>query len=134
EIPTDFLRDDAAIFMRLSDPHNPQRVIWITKRVQFGKDLTPEELESARNLIGKYADIFAGSLKEVLPVPGAIHKLNIPDGTTFNLRVQQCPLTPPQIQFLHGKVDEMLEAGIIEHAPPELVKCCANTVLAKKAH
>lgn len=28
----------------------------------------------------------------------------------------------------------MLKAGIIEHAPPELVKCCANTVLAKKAH
>ena len=28
----------------------------------------------------------------------------------------------------------MLEAGIIEHTPPELVKCCANTVLAKKAH
>jgi hypothetical protein len=28
----------------------------------------------------------------------------------------------------------MIEAGIIEHAPPELVKCCTNTVLAKKAH
>lgn len=53
---------------------------------------------------------------------------------TFNLRVHQRPLTPPQLQFLHGKVDKMLEAGIIEHAPPEAVKCCTNTVLAKKVH
>jgi hypothetical protein len=28
----------------------------------------------------------------------------------------------------------MIEAGIIKHAPPELVKCCVNMVLAKKAH
>jgi hypothetical protein len=28
----------------------------------------------------------------------------------------------------------MLKVGIIKHAPPEAVKCCANTVLAKKAH
>jgi hypothetical protein len=28
----------------------------------------------------------------------------------------------------------MLAAGIIEKAPAELVKCCATTVLAQKAH
>jgi len=28
----------------------------------------------------------------------------------------------------------MLKAGIIEHTPPELIKCCTNTVLAKKVH
>src|SRR5882757_4374884 len=37
-----------------------------------------------------------------------------PDNATFNLRVHQCALTPPQLQFLHGRIDEMLEAGIIE--------------------
>lgn len=134
EIPVEFLRDDEAIFTHLSDTHNPQCVIWITKCVQFSNNLSPEELERARKLVREYTDIFAGSLKEVLPVPGAVHKLHIPNGTMFNLRVHQRPLTPPQLQFLHGKVEEMLEAGIIEHAPPELVKCCANTVLAKKAH
>ncbi|KAG2352784.1 hypothetical protein BDR07DRAFT_1497656 [Suillus spraguei] len=134
EIPTDFLRNDAAIYTWLMDPHNPLRIVWITKRVQYGEDLTPEELKKVKALVFEYADIFACSLGEVIPVPGAIHKLNIPDGTTFNLGVHQRPLTPLQLQFLHGKVDEMLKAGIIEHAPLELVKCCANTVLAKKAH
>ncbi|KAG2047618.1 hypothetical protein BDR06DRAFT_840744, partial [Suillus hirtellus] len=121
-------------FTRLTQPHNPLRVIWIVKRVQYGPDLTLEEQEKVKVLVSKYADIFACSLGEVLPVPGAVHRLDIPDGTTFNLRVHQRPLTPPQLQFLHGKIDEMLEAGIIEHAPPKAVKCCASTVLAKKAH
>ncbi|KAG2742827.1 hypothetical protein P692DRAFT_201658361, partial [Suillus brevipes Sb2] len=100
-------------------------VMWIVKRVQYGPDLTPEEREKVKVLVSKFADIFACSLGEVLPVPGTIHRLDIPDGTTFNLRVHQWPLTPLQLQFLHGKVDEMLEAGIIEHMPPEAVKCCA---------
>ncbi|KIK36028.1 hypothetical protein CY34DRAFT_61302, partial [Suillus luteus UH-Slu-Lm8-n1] len=81
-----------------------------------------------------YTDIFACSLGEVIPVPGAVHRLNIPEGTAFNLRAHQQPLMPPQMEFLHGKIDEMLKARIIEHALPEAAKCCANTVLAKKAH
>ncbi|KAG2349704.1 hypothetical protein BDR05DRAFT_872250 [Suillus weaverae] len=120
--------------MRLTNPHNPLHTAWIAKHVQYGKDLTSEELEQVKALIINYADIFACSLGEVLPVPGAVHQLNIPDRTTFNLQVHQRPLTPPQTQFLHGKIDEMLKAGIIEHAPPEAGKCCTNTVLAKKAH
>ncbi|KAG2063692.1 hypothetical protein BDR04DRAFT_962130, partial [Suillus decipiens] len=121
-------------FTRLMDLHNPQRIVWITKQVQYGEDLTSEQIAEVKGLVAEYADIFACSLGEVIPVPGAIHRLNVPEGMTFNLQVQQRPLTPPQQQFLHGKVNEMLKAGIIEHAPPELVKCCATMVLAKKAH
>ncbi|KAG0695523.1 hypothetical protein DFH29DRAFT_814090, partial [Suillus ampliporus] len=53
--------------------------------VQFGEDLSPDELDNARKLVGEYADIFVGSLKEVLLVPGVVNRLIIPDGTTFNL-------------------------------------------------
>lgn len=134
DIPTDFLMDDKAIFTRLTQLHNPLRVIWIVKHVQYRSDLMQEELEKVKALVMKYADIFACSLGEFLPVPGAIHRLDILDGMTFNLRVHQRPLTPLQLQFLHGKVDEMLDARIIEYAPPEAVKCCASTVLTKKAH
>jgi hypothetical protein len=52
----------------------------------------------------------------------------------FHIRVHQRALTPPQLQFLHGKIDEMLTAGIIERAPPDQVKCTATTVLEQKAH
>lgn len=133
-IPTNFLQDDKAIFTRVSDPRNPKRIAYIVKAVQYGNTLTEDERRQAEALVARYTDIFAGSLSEVLQVPGAQHRLQIPDGATFNLRVHQRALTPPQAQFLHGRIDEMLEAGIIERAPPEAVKCCATTVLAQKAH
>ncbi|KAG2739921.1 hypothetical protein P692DRAFT_201673306, partial [Suillus brevipes Sb2] len=101
-------------FTRITDPRNPNRIAYIVKSVQYGKELSPEERKKAEDLVSKYADIFAGSLSEVIPVPGAQHQLNIPDRTTFNLRVNQRALTPPQTQFLHGRIDEMLTAGIIE--------------------
>ncbi|KAG2742819.1 hypothetical protein P692DRAFT_20720974, partial [Suillus brevipes Sb2] len=133
-IPTNFLDNDAEVFTRTTDPRNPRRVAYIVKAVQIGNDLSPDEREKVKELVSRYADIFACSLSEVIPVPGAIHCLNISEGITFNLRVHQRALTPPQTQFLHGKIDEMLTAGIIEKAHPELVKCCATTVLAQKAH
>ncbi|KAG2063864.1 hypothetical protein BDR04DRAFT_1036915, partial [Suillus decipiens] len=133
-IPANLIQDDKAIFTRVSDPMNPQRTTYIVKSVQYGNTLTEDERSKAEALVTRYADIFACSLSEVIPVPGAQHQLNIPDNATFNLRVHQRALTPPQTQFLHERIDEMLAAGIIERAPPEAVKCCATTVLAQKAH
>ncbi|KAG1845764.1 hypothetical protein C8R48DRAFT_616945 [Suillus tomentosus] len=134
EIPANFLENEAAIFMRLTDPMNPRRVVFVVKKVQYGDNLTADERKQAEALVGSFADIFAGSLSEVLPVPGAKHVLNVPEGTRFNLRVHQRALMPPQLKFLHGRIDKMLTAGIIERAPPDLIKCAATTVLAKKAH
>ncbi|KAG2069378.1 hypothetical protein BDR04DRAFT_944276, partial [Suillus decipiens] len=102
--------------------------------VQIGKDLSLEEHKIVEELIMEYADIFVCSLSEVLPVPGAEHHLNIPEDAMFNLRVHQQALTPLQAKFLHRQIDKMLNAGIIEKEPAELVKCCATTVLAQKAH
>ncbi|KAG1841586.1 hypothetical protein F4604DRAFT_1939409 [Suillus subluteus] len=133
-IPANFLQDDKAIFTRVTDPRNPRRIAYVVKSVQYGGTLTEDERKQAEALVARYADIFACSLTEVIQVPGAQHRLNIPDNATFNLRVHQRALTPPQTQFLHGRIDEMLEAGIIEWAPPDAVKCCATTVLAQKTH
>ncbi|KAG2058755.1 hypothetical protein BDR06DRAFT_831867, partial [Suillus hirtellus] len=121
-------------FTRISDPFGPKQVAHIVKSVQYGNMLTADERQQAEALVTQYTDIFAGSSAEVIPVPGTTHHLNIPDGTTFRLRVHQRALTPPQMQFLHGQIDKMLAAGIIKRAPPDAVKCCATTVLAQKAH
>ncbi|KAG1774665.1 hypothetical protein EV702DRAFT_1237852 [Suillus placidus] len=133
-VPANFLEDDAAVCTRVADSQNPKRVAYIVKLVQYGNTLSPEEHAKVEDLVSQYADIFACSLSEVLPVPGAEHRLNILQDATFRLRVHQRALTPPQTQFLHSKIDEMLAAGIIKKAPPEAVKCCATTVLAQKAH
>ncbi|KAG2345882.1 hypothetical protein BDR05DRAFT_879154, partial [Suillus weaverae] len=128
------LDNETEVFTRTTDPMNPKRVAYIVKAVQLGDDLSPKEREKVKELISQYADVFACSLSEVLLVPGAEHHLNIPQDATFRLRVHQKALTPPQAQFPHSRIDEMLTAGIIEKAPPEAVKCCATTVLAQKAH
>lgn len=53
----------------------------------------------------------------------------------YNLqqKVNQRPLTPPQKEYLNNKINEMIEAGIIEPCHPDQVKCVSPTTLAQKA-
>ena len=92
------------------------------------------EREAVHALVEEYADIFAFSVNEVFTVEGAVHRLNIPVDTKFSKKVHQRPLTPPQWQYLHVKIDEMLEAGVIWQCKPSKVKCVSPTTLEKKAH
>jgi hypothetical protein len=65
------------------------------------------------NIIREHADCFALSMSKVTVVPGATHKLNIPDGTTFKTKVNQRPLTGSQKEYFNSVLDKMLEAGIV---------------------
>ena len=67
-------------------------------------------------------------------MPNAVHHLNVPPNVKFSTKVHQRPLTPPQRQYLNKKIDEMLDAGIIEQVEPSRVKCVSPTTLAQKAH
>ncbi|KAJ3831017.1 hypothetical protein F5878DRAFT_668039, partial [Lentinula raphanica] len=110
------------------------RVDEILRLVQFGNHLSEDQLKRAKDLISEYADCFALSVGEVRQVKGAVHKLNIPDGASFKRKVHQRPLTQPQKQYLHTKIDELLASDIIEQCDPSEVKCVSPTRLAKKAH
>ncbi|KAG2338310.1 hypothetical protein BDR05DRAFT_860727, partial [Suillus weaverae] len=61
----------------------------IKQQIKLGDDLTMEELEELNEFIAKNADVFALALKEVLPIPGAILNLNVPENATFNTRIRQ---------------------------------------------
>ena len=74
------------------------------------------------------------SVSEVKMVDNAIHRLDIPPDTSFPLKVNQKPLTPPQCHYLYNSIDTMLEASIIEACKPEDVKCISATTLAQKTH
>jgi hypothetical protein len=52
-------------------------------------------------------------MSEVNVVPGVSHQLKIPEGATFQTKIGQHSMTPPQQKYLNEKVDEMLAAGII---------------------
>ncbi|THU78178.1 hypothetical protein K435DRAFT_700622, partial [Dendrothele bispora CBS 962.96] len=106
EVPTEGLTDDE-VFTRKTEPFLDARVERVLKEVTIGNGLTPEERLQAEALIRKYADCFALSVSEVHAVEGAVHKLNIPASTEFPKHVHQRPLTPPQKQFFHKKIEEM---------------------------
>jgi hypothetical protein len=131
EMPKD---RDKSIFTRKTKPHQPQRIAAILEDVTIGPDLTEEEHECVVALISEFADCFALSMSEVLPVTGAEHRINIPEGSTFRTKVHQRPLSAPQKIFYDSVIDKMLEADVIRPIPFRDVKCCGSTTLAKKAH
>ncbi|KAG1830078.1 hypothetical protein DFJ58DRAFT_737075 [Suillus subalutaceus] len=113
--------NDPSIYTRQTDPFNPARVKEVLRQIKFGDNLSVEEREELERFITKNADCFALALKEVIPIPGVLLNLNVPENAIFNLRMHQCPLTPEQSKFYNERANDMLAAGIIEQAPPELI-------------
>lgn len=138
EIPVNAVHesDDKAnnIYTRTTDPFKAEHIQAILNSMQIGNDLGQEERKHVQQLIREYADCFVLSIKEVTPVPGAVHTLNVPPDATFSKRVHQKPLTPPQRAYVHKKIDKLIEAGAIEPCSPSKVKCIAPITLAHKAH
>lgn len=122
------------IFTRHSEPFKPERIEKILEEVCVGDDITQAQRQKVRDTLAEFADCFALAISEVNPVPGAVHKLNVPEGAKFRTKIGQRSLNPAQRKFLDSKVDEMLNAGIIAPIHPRDVKCVASTVLAQKAH
>ena len=123
-----------SLFTRESNPYKPERIARIIQEVTLGPDLTEEQRQIVHQLLKEYADCFALSLKEVNVIPGAVHKLNIPEGATFRTKIPPRSYNPDQRAFVNAKVDEMLEAGIIRPIHPREVRFVAQTVLAQKVH
>jgi hypothetical protein len=132
EIPTEGLIMNESLYTRHTDAFKPERVQVVLDSVTIGPYLTEDERRRASELICEFVDCFALSVSEVTQVPGAVHCLNIPADAKFSTKVHQCPLTPPQRQYLNKKIDEMLEAGVIKHIEPSRVKCVSPTVLVQK--
>ncbi len=112
----------------------PERVDEVLRQIKIGPDLMATQRSEVENLLRSYADCFALSVSEVRRVDVAVHRLNIPQDASFSKRVHQWPLTPPQRQYLHEKIDEMQAAGIIQQCNPSDVKCVSPITLAQKAH
>ena len=126
--------DPESILTRESNPHKPGRVKRIIQEVTIGPDVTDNQRQIIQELIGEFADCFALSIKEVNAIPGAVHKLNIPEGSTFRTKIPPRSYNPDQRAFVNTKVNEMLEAGIIRPIHPSEVRFVAQTVLAQKTH
>jgi hypothetical protein len=126
--------DPESVLTRDKNPQNPECVNRIVKEVTIGPDITQEQHEIVQKLLEEYADCFALSIKEVNAIPGAVHKLNIPKDATFQTKIPPRSYNPDQQAFINGKVNEILEAGIVRPIHPSKVRFVVQTVLAKKTH
>ncbi|KAG2071467.1 hypothetical protein BDR04DRAFT_949245, partial [Suillus decipiens] len=97
-----------------TDPFNPARIKEILRQVKFRDDLTIDERNELEQFIAENADSFALTLKEVVSIPGVTLNLNVPENTMFKIWIHQRPLMPEQSKFYSKRVNDMLEAGIIE--------------------
>ena len=79
----------ADIFTRQTNAFAPLRVDYIIRSVKVGNDISAEEREKVTELLTEFADVFACSLKEVLPIPEAQVNLTIPKDVTFRTSVHQ---------------------------------------------
>ena len=134
EVPNEAEEPVETLFTRKNNPRKPERVKRIIQEVKIGPDITSDQRQTIHEILEEYADCFALALKEVNVIPGAVHKLNIPEGTTFRTKIPPRSYNPDQRAFVNAKVDEMLEAGIIRPIHPSEVRFVAQTVLAQKAH
>ena len=125
---------ESTVLTRESDPHKPERTRRIIQEVVIGPDITDDQRRIIHELLKEYADCFALSIKEVNAIPGAVHKLSIPEGTSFRTKIPPRSYNPDQRAFVDTKVNEMLEAGIIRPIHPSEVRFVAQTVLAQKTH
>ncbi|KIN95455.1 hypothetical protein M404DRAFT_43910, partial [Pisolithus tinctorius Marx 270] len=123
--------DTEKIFMRLMDLFALPRIKYILQNIKISSDLSEEEKQKVTELIAEFADISTCSLGE----PGHPEGKPILDNnTTFQTTVNQQPMNPPQCQFMHRWVDQMLEANLIEQANIPQIKYITPTVLAQKTH
>ncbi|QRV97202.1 Retrovirus-related Pol polyprotein from transposon [Ceratobasidium sp. AG-Ba] len=117
---------------RLKNPFDPDRVADIQRKVTIGDDLTPDQKKRVSDLVGEYADIFARSLSEVLPIDFMQMKLDIPEGTQFPRRAGQKRLTEPQREWLYKTLDDMEQAKIIAKVSQDQVAAVSPTNIVPK--
>lgn len=126
-------RDKETIFTHETNPWKPECVVRIFQEVTIELDTTETQCKQVKETITEFADCFALSIKEVNAIPGAVHKLNIPDRMTFQTKIPPRSYNPDQKVFMEAKVMKMLEAGIVRRIHPCDVRFVAQTVFSTES-
>jgi hypothetical protein len=134
EVPIEDLEGTTSAFTRQQNPFSQAQVDALLKAIEIRSDVTEEQKEMVHSLIAKYADCFALSVKEVILAKDAMLQLDIPEEAQLPTKICQHTFSPPQRRYLHKKILEMLEVGIIKRADPAKIKCVSQTTLGQKQH
>ena len=125
---------DTFIFTRDTFPFKHKHVTEILRHTKIRSNLSLAKQIAVEQTIKDFADIYTLSVSKVRHIPGAYHKLHIPEGATFNTKIRQQHLSPPKAAYFSKALDVMLEVGICEPIEAKDVKCMSPITLAAKAH
>ena len=101
-------------------------------KIEFGTDLTEDQLCKVKSLVREFADVFALSLSEVLFVDWHHHHLDINPDTKLPKHMSQRPITENQKDWYYRMLDEMEESHVIQKVPGDFIKCLNSMNLAPK--
>ncbi|KIJ27674.1 hypothetical protein M422DRAFT_190753, partial [Sphaerobolus stellatus SS14] len=82
--------------------------------IEIGSDLNNEQRTAVLDLVREFADTFALSLAEVIPVVFMKHKLHVDPSVTLPTKVSQHPITEAQKEWCNRILDDMEAAEIIQ--------------------
>ncbi|KIJ43137.1 hypothetical protein M422DRAFT_170291 [Sphaerobolus stellatus SS14] len=99
---------------RWKDPFSEPRVEEILSKIEIGDDLSEKQRTKVIDLVREFADTFALSLAEVVPVDFMKHKLNVQPGVTLPKKVNQRPVTEAQREWYSNILDDMEATEIIQ--------------------
>jgi hypothetical protein len=134
EVTIELLEHEADTFTRQTNLFNQRQVNALLKAIAIGDNLSEEQKAKVHSLIETHADCFALSVKEVIPAENATLNLNILEGMQLPVKTHQCTFILPQRQYLHRKIPEMVEVGIVKCTDPYKVRCVLPTTLGQKQH
>src|SRR5882762_375475 len=117
---------------RVKNPFSDERVNEILSKIEFGTDLTTDQLTQVQDLVREFADVFALSISEVHFVDWHHHHLNVDPSVKLPQRMSQRPITENQKDWYYRMLDEMESAHVIQKVPGDFLKCLNSTNLAPK--
>src|ERR1700683_458457 len=117
---------------RVKGPFTDERVNEILSKIEFGTDLTADQLAEVKDLVREFADVFALSISEVFYVDWHHHHLNVDPNVKLPHRMSQRPITENQKDWYYHMLDETESAHVIQKVPGDFLKCLNSTNLAPK--
>ncbi|KIM79203.1 hypothetical protein PILCRDRAFT_74638, partial [Piloderma croceum F 1598] len=117
---------DTSILTCKIEPNKSEHVAEILQLVKIGDDISPEEQSAVEDTIKDFVDVFILLVSEVKHIPEAVHHFEIPEGATFNTKIHQLPMTPPQTAYFLNALDIMLKTGVCAPIAAKDVKCVSH--------
>lgn len=88
---------DTSLFTQPTDPFKLECIAEILRLIKIGTDISLEEQQQIIALVAEFANCFALSVHEVIPIPGAEHQMSILVNSVFPRKIaHQKPLSENQ--------------------------------------